>query len=198
MADTVMVENSYDETIPNPTLQNIVSTVNLNCKLNLKAIALRARNSEYNPRRFAAVIMRIREPKTTALVFASGKIVCTGAKSESQSKLAVRKYTKMIEKCGMGGIQFSDFKIQNIVASVDLKFPIRLELLACAHAGFVAYDPEIFPGMIYRMKNPSVVLLIFASGKIVITGAKLRDDTYKAFKNIYPVLLQFKRKSPPC
>uniref|UniRef100_A0A803LE05 Uncharacterized protein n=1 Tax=Chenopodium quinoa TaxID=63459 RepID=A0A803LE05_CHEQI len=75
-----------------PTLQNIVSTVNLDCKLELKAIALQARNAEYNPKRFAAVIMRIREPKTTALIFASGKMVCTGAKSENQSKLAARKY----------------------------------------------------------------------------------------------------------
>uniref|UniRef100_A0A453JIU1 TATA-box-binding protein n=1 Tax=Aegilops tauschii subsp. strangulata TaxID=200361 RepID=A0A453JIU1_AEGTS len=74
-----------------PTLQNIVSTVNLDCKLDLKAIALQARNAEYNPKRFAAVIMRIREPKTTALIFASGKMVCTGAKSEQQSKLAARK-----------------------------------------------------------------------------------------------------------
>ncbi|XP_042006322.1 TATA-box-binding protein-like [Salvia splendens] len=75
-----------------PTLQNIVSTVNLDCKLDLKAIALQARNAEYNPKRFAAVIMRIREQKTTALIFASGKMVCTGAKSEAQSKLAARKY----------------------------------------------------------------------------------------------------------
>ncbi|TQD94144.1 hypothetical protein C1H46_020339 [Malus baccata] len=74
-----------------PTLQNIVSTVNLDCKLDLKQIALQARNAEYNPKRFAAVIMRIREPKTTALIFASGKMVCTGAKSEQQSKLAARK-----------------------------------------------------------------------------------------------------------
>ncbi len=61
-----------------PTLQNIVATVNLDCRLDLKTIALHARNAEYNPKRFAAVIMRIREPKTTALIFASGKMVVTG------------------------------------------------------------------------------------------------------------------------
>lgn len=83
-----------------PMLQNIVSTVNLDCKLDLKAIALQARNAEYNPKRFAAVIMRIREPKTTALIFASGKMVCTGAKSEQQSKLAARKYARIIQKLG--------------------------------------------------------------------------------------------------
>ena len=75
-----------------PTLQNIVATVNLDCRLDLKTVALHARNAEYNPKRFAAVIMRIREPKTTALIFASGKMVVTGAKSEDDSKLASRKY----------------------------------------------------------------------------------------------------------
>lgn len=83
-----------------PTLQNIVATVNLDCRLDLKTIALHARNAEYNPKRFAAVIMRIREPKTTALIFASGKMVVTGAKSEDDSKLASRKYARIIQKVG--------------------------------------------------------------------------------------------------
>ncbi|KAJ8896753.1 hypothetical protein PR048_002098 [Dryococelus australis] len=83
-----------------PTLQNIVSTVNLGCKLDLKKIALHARNAEYNPKRFAAVIMRIREPRTTALIFSSGKMVCTGAKSEEDSRLAARKYARIIQKLG--------------------------------------------------------------------------------------------------
>jgi len=79
-----------------PTLQNIVSTVNLNCTLDLKKIVLSARNAEYNPKRFAAVIIRLRDPKTTALVFQSGKMVCTGAKSENDSLIAARKYARMI------------------------------------------------------------------------------------------------------
>ncbi|KAJ2520731.1 TATA-binding protein (TBP), partial [Coemansia sp. RSA 1937] len=83
-----------------PTLQNIVATVNLDCRLDLKSIALHARNAEYNPKRFAAVIMRIREPKTTALIFASGKMVVTGAKSEDDSKLAARKYARIVQKLG--------------------------------------------------------------------------------------------------
>ncbi|KAL0709108.1 hypothetical protein Bca4012_016086 [Brassica carinata] len=182
-----------------PTLQNIVSTVNLDCKLDLKAIALQARNAEYNPKRFAAVIMRIREPKTTALIFASGRMVCTGAKTEDSSKLAARKYARIIQKLGFQA-KFKDFKIQNIVASCDVKFPIRLEGLACYHHAFACYEPEIFPGLIYRIrakketKGAKVVLLIFVSGKIVITGSKKREDTYKAFENIYPVLTQFQKK----
>lgn len=175
-----------------PTLQNIVSTVNMDCRLDLKKIALQARNAEYNPKRFAAVIMRIREPKTTALIFASGKMVCTGAKSEQQSKLAARKYARIIQKLGFQA-HFKDFKIQNIVGSCDVKFPIRLEGLAYAHGHFSSYEPELFPGLIYRMKQPKIVLLIFVSGKIVLTGAKVRDEIYEAFENIYPVLTEFRK-----
>ncbi|KAK4607969.1 hypothetical protein RGQ29_001690 [Quercus rubra] len=157
-----------------PTLQNIVSTVNLDCKLDLKAIALQARNAEYNTKRFAAVIMRIREPKTTALIFASGKM------SEQQSKLAARKYARIIQKLGFPA-KFKDFKIQNIVG------------LSYSHGAFSSYEPELFPGLIYHMKQPKIVLLIFVSGKIILTGAKVRDETYTAFENIYPVLTEFRK-----
>ncbi|KAG2260188.1 hypothetical protein Bca52824_079482 [Brassica carinata] len=148
-----------------PTLQNIVST-------------------RYNPKRFAAVIMRIREPKTTALIFASGRMVCTGAKTEDSSKLAARKYAR----------------IYNSETWIPSKFPIWLEGLAYYHHAFASYEPEMFPGLIYRirgmkgMKGAQIVLLICVSGKIVITGAKKREETYKAFENIYPVLTQFQKK----
>jgi transcription initiation factor TFIID TATA-box-binding protein len=183
--------------------RNIVATVNLDCRLDLKTIALHARNAEYNPKvrfliivgraqltfpqRFAAVIMRIRDPKTTALIFASGKMVVTGAKSEDDSKLASRKYARIIQKLGFGA-KFTDFKIQNIVGSCDIKFPIRLEGLASKHHNFSSYEPELFPGLIYRMMKPKIVLLIFVSGKIVLTGAKVREEIYTAFELIYPTL----------
>jgi len=176
-----------------PTLQNIVATVNLDCRLDLKTIALHARNAEYNPKRFAAVIMRIRDPKTTALIFASGKMVVTGAKSEDDSKLASRKYARIIQKLGFNA-KFTDFKIQNIVGSCDVKFPIRLEGLAFSHGTFSSYEPELFPGLIYRMVKPKIVLLIFVSGKIVLTGAKVREEIYQAFEAIYPVLSEFRKQ----
>lgn len=131
--------------------------------------------------------MRIREPKTTALIFASGKMVVTGAKSEDDSKLASRKYARIIQKLGFNA-KFTDFKIQNIVGSCDIKFPIRLEGLASKHHNFSSYEPELFPGLIYRMIKPKIVLLIFVSGKIVLTGAKVREEIYQAFEMIYPVL----------
>lgn len=177
-----------------PKLQNIVSTVNLRCVLDLRDIALQARNAEYNPKRFAAVIMRIKEPKTTALIFASGKMVCTGARSEEDSKKAARQYAKIINKLGYS-VRFTEFTIQNIVGSCDVRFPIRLEGLAASdNSKFCSYEPEMFPGLIYRMNSPKIVLLIFVSGKIVLTGAKNRDDIFRAYHYILPILRAFKKK----
>lgn len=176
-----------------PDIQNVVATTNLDVNLDLKRIALRARNAEYNPKRFAAVIMRIREPKTTALIFSSGKIVVTGAKSEKDSSRASRKYAKIVHKLGYDKAKFKEFTVQNIVASCDVNFPVCLEALAYAHHSFCSYEPELFPGLIYRMLRPKIVLLIFVSGKVVLTGAKVREDIYEAFDNIYHVLQTFRK-----
>ena len=175
-----------------PKLQNIVSTANLKCVLDLREIALKAKNAEYNPKKFAAVIMRIKEPKTTALIFSSGKMVCTGARTEEESKQASRTYAKIILKIGFPA-KFSEFKVQNIVASCDVKFPIRLEGLANEHLKFCSYEPEMFPGLIFHMLDPKIVLLIFVSGKIVLTGAKNREDIYKAYDKILPILMKFRK-----
>ena len=193
-----------------PKLQNIVSTANLGCSLRLRDIALQAKNAEYNPKRFAAVIMRIKEPKTTALIFSSGKMVCTGAKSEADSKKASRKYAKIIKSLGFP-VNFKEFKVQNIVGSCDVKFQISLSKLniklSTSNAKINSnnnknktnkkqichYEPEIFPGLIYHMIKPEIVLLIFVSGKIVLTGAKEKQEIYDAFNNIYPMLFKFKQ-----
>ena len=89
--------------------------------------------------------------------------------------------------------KFRDFKIQNMVGSCDVRFAIRLEGLVLTHSQFSSYEPELFPGLIYRMVKPKVVLLIFVSGKVVLTGAKVRLEIYEAFDNIHPILKNFKK-----
>jgi len=182
-----------------PFIENIVSTANFGCLLNLREIALQAKNAEYNPRRFSAVIMKIKEPKTTALIFSSGRIVCLGAKTEEDSKKACKKFGKIIKSLGYPAI-FKDFKMENIVGSIDVKFNISLQKLyhhiaKNLNSGikrYIAYEPEVFPGLIYRMIEPKIVLLIFNSGKIVLTGGKNRNEIYDGFRKIYPVLNMFK------
>ena len=176
-----------------PQLQNIVSTADLCCKLELRKIALQAKNAEYNPKRFAAVIMRIRQPKTTALIFASGKMVCTGAKSEQDSRTAARTYAKMISKLGYN-VKFTNFTIQNIVGSCGVNFNISLEGLYASNGKHCSYEPELFPGLIFKMVEPKIVLLIFVSGKIVLTGAKKKEQIYEGFRIIYNLLVKYKKK----
>ncbi|KAI6186721.1 CBN-TBP-1 protein [Aphelenchoides besseyi] len=153
---------------PTPVMQNVVCTVSLGCQLDLKKIALHTRNAEYNPKRFNAVIIRIREPRSTALIFTSGKMVCTGAKSEqaSNSKICSNNPEDWLQR-------------ENMVGSVDVKFPIQLECLAITHAQFSTYEPELFPGLIYRM--------------VVITGTRSREEVSSAFEQIYPILKGFKK-----
>ncbi|KAJ7802879.1 general RNA polymerase II transcription factor [Mycena olivaceomarginata] len=147
------------------TRQNIVTIVNLDCRLDLKTIT---RNAEYNP-------------TTTVLIFASGKMVAAGAKSENDSRLASRKYARFVQELGFD-------------ANCNVKFPIRLEGLAYSHGQFSSYEPELFPGLIYRMIKPKVVLLIFVSGKIVLTGAKVCEEIHTAFNTIYTVLCEFRKQ----
>ena len=183
-------------------IENIVSTANLCAQLNLREIALQSKNAEYNPKRFSAVIMKIREPKTTGLIFSSGRIVCLGAKDEEMSKRACRKFAKIIKSMGYP-VVFKEFAIQNIVGSADIKAQISLTRLyihlmkKTLYKGksCVAYEPEQFPGLIYRMIEPNIVILIFASGKIVLTGGKKKDDIFEGFKKIYPLLIKFKIES---
>lgn len=174
-------------------IQNIASTANLGVKLDLKKIALKCRNTEFNPRRFAAVIMRLREPRATALIFGSGKMVVTGVKSTHNATLAAKKFAYIVEKVGFQPQDIIDFKVQNIVGTADCGFPIRLEGLVYAHSAFASYEPELFPGLIYRLVSPRVVFLIFVSGKVVITGAKKEVDLSNALTKLYPVLVEFKK-----
>ena len=170
-----------------PMIQNIVSTCILRCHLDLPKIAISCRNTEYNSKRFAAAVMKLKNPKTTALVFSSGKIVCTGAKTEFFSKLAAKKFAKTIKKIGFQ-VRFTDFEIQNIVGSCDLGFPIKLTKLQMENLRYTHYEPEIFPGLIFRVFQPKVVILVFSSGKVVLTGAKSLPDIFEAYRKIVPLL----------
>ncbi|XP_047509641.1 TATA-box-binding protein [Pieris napi] len=173
-------------------LQNCVATVSLGCELNLLEIYRRTRYSEYNPARFHGVVMKILEPRATALVFRSGKIVCTGAKNEHDAYISTRKFARIVQKLGFP-VKFLNYKVQNFIATADLRFPIRLEALQQAHGQFASYEPELFPGLVYRMVRPRVVLLIFVNGKMVITGGKCRSEINESLDIIYPILRSYRK-----
>lgn len=171
--------------LPTFELQNVVATFNLGVDhLDLRAIALEKPFIEYNPQKFAAATIRIRTPRTTALAFASGNMVCTGAKTELESRLAGRKYVRILQKHGIP-VSFRNFKIQNIVASAEIPHTLKLIELSKAYGPYVSYEPDLFPGLVFRTTEPKLVFLLFRSGKIVITGAKSRGEIAKTFKSLF-------------
>ncbi|KAL0211088.1 hypothetical protein P9112_009386 [Eukaryota sp. TZLM1-RC] len=189
--DPIPVTNETDVKI-----YNVVATVNLKCQLDLKHIATYVRNAEYNPRRFAAAIVRILEPKATALVFRTGKMVVTGAANEDDCLRAARRFCRILQKVKCP-VRFTDFKVENIVGVTNVGFSIDLEALHVRHSKFAQYEPELFPGLIYRIHEPKVCLLIFVTGRVVCTGAKSREAIYSGLGKIRPVLNDFKARAPP-
>lgn len=178
---------------PRPKLQNVVSTFSLGMKnLDLRHIAMFDKVLEFNPQCFAAATLRIKYPRTTALTFASGNVVCTGARNEHESRYAARKYCRVFQALGLK-VCFNKFKIQNIVASVDVGFTIKLHELAIDYGVWANYEPDLFPGLILRSISPKLVYLIFRSGKIVITGAKTKEQIESTYyKLYYNVIIKYK------
>jgi len=168
-------------------IQNVVASATLNQKVDLNAIVKSYPGVEYRPEQFPGLVFRLKKPKTATLIFNSGKMVCTGAKSEKEARRAVMNVVKELKKGGIIIISKPELKIQNIVASASLGGMIDLEK-AASTLGKTMYEPEQFPGLIYRMDEPKVVILLFASGKLVCTGAKKEQDVYDAVHKLHGIL----------
>ena len=174
-------------TKPTINIENVVASASINQKVNLIEITKKFNNVEYHPKRFPGLVFRIKSPKTATLIFSSGKMVCTGAKSEELSKKAVKTVVSELRKKGIKIKKNAIIKIQNIVASVDLGGQIDLEEVA-RQLPRCMYEPEQFPGVILRASEPKAVFLIFSSGKLVCTGSKREKDIYIAVKKLHTLL----------
>jgi transcription initiation factor TFIID TATA-box-binding protein len=164
-------------------IQNVVASATLNQKIDLNAVVTSYPGVEYRPEQFPGLVFRLKKPKTATLIFSSGKMVCTGAKSEILARKAVMTVVKELKKSGIIIISKPEIKIQNIVSSASLGG--RIELEEASTLGKTMYEPEQFPGLIYRMDVPKVVILIFASGNLVCTGAKKEQDVYDAVHKLH-------------
>ena len=164
-------------------INNIVATVSISDKLNLELINELIPNSEYNKKRFPGLIYRQKMPKTALLIFSSGKVVCTGAKTMKEAKIAILNVIDLLSKFKIHLNKKPDIFVQNIVATSSLHAELNLSTIAIS-LGLenVEYEPEQFPGLVYRVIDPKVVFLIFKSGGIVCTGAKAVEDINTAVK----------------
>jgi len=170
-------------------IQNVVAVGSLDQKMDLLAILKVFRNAEYRPKRFPGLVFKMKQPKTATLIFSTGKMVCTGAKSEKLAKSTVRKVVRELKNAGFIIRRNPKIKIVNMVGTADVGGKIDLET-ASDLLDNTMYEPEQFPGLIYRMKEPKVVILMFRSGKLVLTGGKKEEQVHEAIEKMVSILTE--------
>ena len=175
------------KTKPIIEIVNVVASAVLDQKLDLYEIQKKFPDVEYNPDQFPGAVFRLRVPKTATLLFSTGKMVCTGSKSEDMARKAVKIVVQKLKKEKVKIKKDAVVTVQNIVSSINLGGKIHLEKTARTLPRSM-YEPEQFPGVIHRMVDPKTVILLFASGKLVCTGAKTEQDVYRSVYNLHSLL----------
>ncbi len=165
-------------------IENIVASASIGKDIELSEVKEALPDVTFNREQFPGLVFKLKDPKTAALIFSSGKLVCTGAKSIDDSKLAIKKTVDLMREADNEIPHEFEIKIQNIVASANLESTLNLESVALELED-TEYEPEQFPGLVYRLSDPKVVLLLFGSGKVVCTGAKTKSDAKLGVERAY-------------
>ena len=180
----------------NYKIQNIVATTSLEKPIPLTKLARTNPNTEYNPETFPGLVLRIKEPKSAVLVFSSGNLVCTGTKSVSQVKRVIQEVIKQLRKINVNVTIKPKITVQNIVASGSINLKLNLNYLALEMEN-TEYEPEQFPGLVYKLIEPNATFLLFSNGKLVCTGTKnkkqLEYSMKQLLKNVKAVLKNYKK-----
>ncbi|MBU0662793.1 TATA-box-binding protein, partial [Candidatus Micrarchaeota archaeon] len=147
------------------TIVNLVASGNLNATLDLYNLAVTIPNIEYEPEQFPGAILKLKEPKVSMLLFKNGKVICSGASSESEISLAIYKASKLIHEIQKQvKIQKNaEYNVVNLVATANLNMTLDLFNTAMKLDN-VEYEPEQFPGAILRIHEPKLTLLLFKNG----------------------------------
>lgn len=176
-------------------VQNIVATTSLEKDVSLTKLARTQPNTEYNPDTFPGLVLRVKKPKSAVLVFSSGNLVCTGTKSIAQVKDVVQQVIKQLRKIGVNVTVKPKITVQNIVASGALDLDLNLNTLSLELEN-TEYEPEQFPGLVYKLESPTATFLLFSNGKLVCTGTKnkaqLDDSMVQLNKNVRIALKRIK------
>ena len=174
-------------TKPIISIENVVASATINQKLDLKDITKKFPDVEWNPKLFPGAVFRLKNPKTATLLFSTGKMVCTGSKSEEFARKAVKTVVQKLRKGKIKIKKDATVTIQNIVASINLGGKVHLEQAARTLPRSM-YEPEQFPGLIHRMLDPKTVILIFSSGRLVCTGGKTEKDVFRSVSQLHNML----------
>jgi len=172
-------------------IENIVASAALGVDVPLEKIVSKLEGMEYEPEQFPGLVYRIDKPKAAALIFGSGKIVCTGARSLDDVNEVFKKVVKIVEKTGTKVPKGFKVQVENIVASAKFDATLNLDSIAFKLENS-EYEPEQFPGLVYRMVDPKVAFLLFGSGKIVCTGGRSIKDVNIAIEKVHRKLKSIK------
>ncbi|KAM8720482.1 hypothetical protein ACLKA7_006516 [Drosophila subpalustris] len=172
-------------------INNVVCSFSVRCHLKLREIALNGANVEYR-RENGMVTMKLRRPYTTASIWSSGRITCTGATSESQAKIAARRYARVLNKLGFP-THFQNFRIVNVLGTCSMPWAIKIVNFSERHRDNASYEPELHPGVTYKMREPKATLKIFSTGSITVTAASV-NDVESAIQHIYPLVHEFRKQ----
>ena len=175
----------------NIRIENIVASAALNVIVPLEKIVSKMEGMEYEPEQFPGLVYRMQKPKAAALIFGSGKIVCTGARSIGDVHEVFKKVVKIVQSTGVKVPRNFKVQVENIVSSAKLDGKLNLDKIAF-NLENSEYEPEQFPGLVYRMLEPKVAFLLFGSGKIVITGARTIQDVHIAVEKVFKKLKSIK------
>jgi len=174
-------------------INNVVCSFSVRCHLNLKEIALNGSNVEYR-RENGMVTMKLRHPYTTASIWSSGKITCTGANSEEQARVSARKFSRILQKLDekYKDIRIKNWRIVNVLGTCTLPFAIKITPFSQAYKE-ASYEPELHPGVTYKIKYPKATLKIFSTGSITVTAPSVAN-VQSAIEHIYPKVFDFQKK----
>ncbi|KAF7488272.1 TATA box-binding protein-like protein 1 [Sarcoptes scabiei] len=186
-------EQSNNEETVDITISNVVSNFSVRCHLNLRQIATRGSNVVYK-REQSIILMKLRQPQVTASIWSSGKITCTGATTEEQAKCASRKIARSLQKLGFR-VKFSSYRVVNVLGACRLPFGIKIHEFSDVHRPIASYEPELHPGVTYRIKDLKATLKIFQTGSITITAPSIRN-VQLAVEHIYPLVHEFRKPKP--
>ena len=170
---------------------NIVISSSLEQDIPLERMASTLPNTEYNPEQFPGLVLRIKEPKTSALIFSSGKIVLTGARTMEDIDASIDKIVKSLKKININITIKPKVTVQNIVASGSIGMDLNLNTLAIKLPN-TEYEPEQFPGLVFKLKDTAATFLLFTNGKIVCTGTKTFDAVHEAVDKLIVTLKNLK------
>jgi len=161
-------------------IENIVASGVIADSIDLAMISSKIKNCELNTKRFPGAVYRIENPKIAVLVFSSGKVVLTGIRDNAALKNGLAFIIKSLSEAGVDILKEPRVAVTNIVCSYDIGKYINLnKVVITLNLENIEYEPEQFPGLVYRIKDPKIVALLFSSGKIILTGGKTIEDIKK-------------------